>query len=130
MTTDSHDHDDRDLAARFAEARARDTASAPAFHRVLAGRARRRWHPWLVPAFALGALTVVAVALSTWRTAQRPDAPPAFAIVPGEMRVPTDYFLDVAITVRAGELPSIGAVDWYPLVPADADPTTDSRRRN
>jgi hypothetical protein len=46
------------------------------------------------------------------------------------MRVPTDYFLDVATPVRAGELPSIGSVDWYPLVAADADPTTDSRRRN
>lgn len=130
MTTDSHDHDDRDLAARFADTRARDAASAPAFTRVLAGRARRRGPRWLVPAFALGALAVVAVALASWREAQRPDAPPAFAIVPGIMRVPTDYFLDVATSVRAGELPSIGSVDWYPLVPADADPTTDSRRRN
>lgn len=107
--------DDADLRARFARMRASDAASVPHVARVVKGTPRSAWRRWLVPTFALGAAAAVALVLwKTPRTAQR-EASPAFAFVPGDLRVPTDYFLDVSPSLRADEIPDIGAVDWYPL---------------
>ncbi|MCC6929858.1 MAG: hypothetical protein IT359_12830 [Gemmatimonadaceae bacterium] len=128
--------DELHLRETFAAMRERDAARAPAFQRVLRGEVRRgtntprritsRW----IPALALGAAAVVAVAmaLSTWRgtnatatiaTAEAPTVMPSLAFVPGSMRVPTDYFLDLIVASATDEIPSIGEIDWYPLVPAD-----------
>jgi hypothetical protein len=121
--------DERELRGRFAELRAKEAGVAPPFSRVVAGRPARRGGRWLVPAMALGAVAIFAVALATWRRAPADDVPPEFALVPGSMRVPTDYFLDLATTMRADEIPTIGSVDWYPLVSESAR-VKDSRRRN
>lgn len=142
---EQHDQEFRDheLRARFAALREREGASAPPFARVLHGRPSRVARRWRQPAMALGAAALVVAVVATWRRATLPDAsdvPPAFALVAGTMRVPTDYFLDVATTVGADEIPSIpsiGSVDWYPLVSAHdpidrpiTTPMNDSRRRN
>lgn len=149
------EQDDRELRERFAALRAREERRAiPPFARVVTGRAPRSARRWRQPAMALGAVAavaVVAIALAMWRrpavspvalvpeTTRGPqvaDAAPQYALVAGTMRVPTDYFLDVATTVSADEIPtipSIGSVDWYPLAPAGeplARPMHDSRRRN
>ncbi len=149
------EHDDRELRERFAALRAREERRAiPPFARVVTGGAPRSALRWRQPAMALGAVAavaVVAIALAMWRrpavspvalvpeTTQGPqvaDAAPQYALVAGTMRVPTDYFLDVATTVSADEIPtipSIGSVDWYPLAPAGEPltrPMHDSRRRN
>jgi hypothetical protein len=149
------EQDDRELRERFAALRAREERRAtPPFARVVTGRAPRSARRWRQPAMALGAVAavaVVAIALAMWRrpavspvalvpeTTRGPqvaDAAPQYALVAGTMRVPTDYFLDVATTVGADEIPtipSIGSVDWYPLAPAGeplARPMHDSRRRN
>jgi len=149
------EQDDRELRERFAALRAREERRAiPPFARVVTGGAPRSARRWRQPAMALGAVAavaVVAIALAMWRrpavspvalvpeTTRGPqvaDAAPQYALVAGTMRVPTDYFLDVATTVGADEIPtipSIGSVDWYPLAPAGeplARPMHDSRRRN
>ena len=149
------EQDDRELRERFAALRAREERRAtPPFARVVTGRAPRSARRWRQPAMALGAVAAVAgvaIALAMWRrpavspvalvpeTTRGPqvaDAAPQYALVAGTMRVPTDYFLDVATTVSADEIPtipSIGSVDWYPLAPAGeplARPMHDSRRRN
>lgn len=129
------EHDDRELHERFAALRERERGSAPPFARVMGGRPARHTRRWLQPVMALGAVALVAVAIATWnRPAVEGDAelPPELAMVTGSLRMPTDYFLDVATSVSADEItnvPSIGAVDWYPLVPAIA-PVTGASRRN
>ena len=75
-------------------------------------------------------LALLAVAVGTWRGRAVPTTtlatardsvviPPTLAFVPGSLRVPTDYFLDLATAPTTDEVPSIGDIDWYPLVPAD-----------
>lgn len=135
--------DEAPLRAAFAAMREHEAARAPSFERVVSGRATRgagaprRSRGWLTPAMALGAVAVVAVALATWRnrtpdrsstTATAPSAAPALAFVPGSLRVPTDYFLDLATAPTTDEVPSIGDIDWYPLVPADDRGTPASTR--
>lgn len=103
--------DDRDLRALFRAEKAQDERSVPAFANVLARRRASRRH--LAPlrlAAALGAVILIAVLLARLTKPQ-----PLFAFTPGDMRVPTDYLLDLALTQRAGEIPRIGTVDWYPL---------------
>lgn len=112
---------DRDLERLFQEARANDARNAPSFAGVLArsaGPTRRRQ---LWPAFALG---VAVLALMIWRLTPMTSREPVFALVPGDMRVPTDYLLDLASFPRAGEIPRIGVADWYPL-----PPSADNRRQ-
>ncbi len=108
---------DRDLEALFQTERAQDARSAPGFTNVLAGRrvvARRHVTPLrLAAALAAGVLLAVLVTRLT-----KPE--PLFAITPGELRVPTDYLLDIALSQRAGEIPRIGTVDWFPLAPSAA----------
>ena len=127
---------DDDLRQHFAAERAREEPTVPAFAHVLAeALALRRAairREWLQPAVALGVAAIVVVAVGVWRPSAHDDGAQAvFVVVPGQLRVPTDFLLDIArhTALRAGEVPSIGALDWYPLVPrADADPTTTSRR--
>ena len=127
---------DDDLRQLFAAERAREEPTVPAFARVLTrGAASRRTavrRGWLQPAVAFGAAAIVVVAVAVWRPSARDDgAQAAFVVVPGQLRVPTDFLLDIAsnTALRAGEVPSIGALDWYPLVPrANAAPNTTSRR--
>ncbi len=108
---------DREVAALFRAERAHDERSAPAFARVASGRreaARRPFLPFRLAA-ALAAAVLVAVLLARLTKPQ-----PLFAFTPGDLRVPTDYLLDLALSPRAGEIPRIGTVDWYPLSPTDA----------
>jgi hypothetical protein len=114
------DASDRDLMALFQAERAQDERFAPGFANVLAGRrvvSRRRVTVFRMAA-ALAAVVLLAV-LVTRLT--KPE--PLFAITPGELRVPTDYLLDIAVSQRAGEIPRIGTVDWFPLTQS-----TDTRR--
>ena len=108
---------DRELAALFRSERAHDERSAPAFARVASGR-REAARPSFLPlclAAALAAAVLVAVLVVRLTKPQ-----PLFAFTPGDLRVPTDYLLDLALSPRAGEIPRIGTVDWYPLSPTDA----------
>ena len=80
--------------------------------------ARRSVTPFRLAA-ALAAVVLLAV-LVTRLT--KPE--PLFAITPGDLRVPTDYLLDIALSQRAGEIPRIGTVDWFPLTQS-----ADTRRQ-
>ncbi len=120
---------DADLARRFRAERTHDERAVPGFARVLARRepaARRRW---LQPAAVIAAAAAVIFAGERWRRAETGPSHP-FVVVPGDLRVPTDYLLDIAgATMSAGEVPSIGAIDWYPLAgSAGTAPATSSRR--
>ncbi len=109
---------DRDLERLFHGARATDARRAPSFARVLQGRRpapRRAWWPALAGGVALVAIVAV------WRLTNTPESP--FAIRPGELRVPTDFLLDLVTLPRAGEIPRVGVVDWYPL-----ESTANNRR--
>jgi hypothetical protein len=125
----SHDHEhDSDLRERFAAERAHEASQVPALGRVLAPRRSRR--VLLRRAFALGTVALVFAAVFVWRRTETPLVEGPFAVVPGELRVPTDYFLEIGGTVRAGEVPAIGAVDWYPLMPGESGRPDASSRRN
>lgn len=108
---------DDDLDQLFHEARAHDARKAPSFAGVLARSARPAKRRQLWPALAFG---VAVAALVIWRLTPVAPREPVFAFVPGEMRVPTDFLLDLANVPRAGEIPQIGVADWYPL-PLSAD---------
>ena len=123
---------DDELRQRFAAERAQDAAAVPLLARVLAPRRMPSRRRLLQPVATLGAVAIVVLAAGVWRRAIREDdARISIVLVPGQMRVPTDFLLDLASNTitRAGEVPSIGAIDWYPLVPqADMPPNTTSRR--
>lgn len=117
---------DRDLERLFLDARADDERHAPSFAKVLGPRPTTTpRYPRLQVALALA--VVALVALGVWRLGT-PNAPKLIiAFTPGEMRVPTDYLLDMATYPRAGEIPRIGASDWFPL-PLAGDASPDTRR--
>lgn len=116
---------DRDLEQLFANARAEDERAAPPFARVLADRPTTMRSSRIQLALAFG--VVVLTAVGVWRLAS-PEAPQTvIAFTPGEMRVPTDYLLDMATYSRAGEIPRIGPADWFPL-PLAGDSSSDTRR--
>jgi hypothetical protein len=119
--------DDRDLEHRFHNARAADASRVPPFASILAPRRapQQRLRPRVVLALAAG---VALAAAGVWHLTT-PNAPPlVLAFTPGDMRVPTDYLLDLATFARAGEIPRIGDADWYPMpLTSDARPAT--RRR-
>lgn len=119
MTPGSNQDDD--LEQLFQEARAYDARKAPSFAGVLARSVRPAQRRQLWPALAFG---VAVAALVIWRLTPVAPREPAFAFVPGEMRVPTDFLLDLANVPRAGEIPQIGVADWYPL-----PPSADNRRQ-
>ncbi|MGE0439702.1 MAG: hypothetical protein AB7L66_00390 [Gemmatimonadales bacterium] len=103
---------DDDLRELFAEARRRDSAWIPSFERVRGGTARRpagRRIGWL----AALAVTASAVAGVVWY--ERQPAVPAAATV--DLRMPTDFLLDVLGAETLETVPSIGsATDWFPTV--------------
>jgi hypothetical protein len=105
--------DDRDLERLFAGVRTEDERHAPPFGRVVAGRRAAARAPRLRWALALAVVAVVAVGL--WRLMPSSAPTIVIALTPGDMRVPTDYLLDMVTYPRAGEIPRIGAADWYPL---------------
>lgn len=119
--------DDRDLARRFLEARAEDERHAPSFASMLAPRRAplRRLRPRI--AMALAAVVALAAA-GVWRLVTLETPATIMAFTPGDMRVPTDYLLDLADYSQAGAIPRIGAADWYP-VPLATDASPDTRRR-
>jgi len=112
--------DDRDLEALFQAERSHDERSAPSFANVLVARraVARRPVTRLRLAAALAVVVLLAVLLTRLTRHE-----PLFAITPGDLRVPTDYLLDLALSQRAGEIPRIGTVDWFPLTPS-----ADTRR--
>ena len=112
---------EHDLERLFQEARAHDARSAPSFAGVLTRSARPTRRRQLWPALAFG---VAVAAIMIWRLTPVASREPAFAFVPGDMRVPTDFLLDLANFPRAGEIPRIGVADWYPL-----PPSADNRRQ-
>jgi hypothetical protein len=112
---------DDDLQQLFQRARAHDALNAPSFARVLARSAEPTRRRQLWPALAFG---VAVAALVIWRLTPVGPREPVFALVPGDMRVPTDFLLDIASFPRAGEIPRIGVTDWYPL-----PPSADNRRQ-
>ncbi|MGQ0642871.1 MAG: hypothetical protein ACT4P6_19165 [Gemmatimonadaceae bacterium] len=101
---------DRDLSDLFQEQRSAEARRAPAFVRVMAQRSRPQRRA-LLPALA-GSLAVVAV-VAVWRLTGNPAAP--YELRAGDLRVPTDYLLELVTVPRAGEIPRVGVVDWYPL---------------
>jgi hypothetical protein len=103
---------DRDLEQLFRAERAQDARHAAPFGRVMSRRSQavNRWRLWPALAFGVALLAVV-----IWRLTPISAREPLFAFVPGELRVPTDYLLELVTIPRAGEIPRVGVVDWYPL---------------
>lgn len=100
------DHD-QDLASQFRQLRLDDAARTPSFERIRSRRTPIRRPSW-VPALALGAAAMVVVAVLAIRGRPDPVAAP-FTIAVGDLRMPTDFLLDVQ------SVPSIGrSDDWFP----------------
>ena len=116
---------DRDLERLFAEARAAEEHAAPSFARALAPRAAATVpHAARLRVTALAAAALILAGLVSWWRAAAPNEPRlVIAFAPGEMRVPTDYLLDMATFTRAGEIPRIRA-EWLPLPLPNADINT------
>lgn len=116
---------DQDLEQLFAKARAHDEQRAPSLLRIVTLRREppRVPHTGLVMALA----TVILAAIAFWQYAT-PDEPRLdIAFTPGDMSVPTDYLLDMMSFPRAGEVPQIGAAEWYPL-PMPDNAALETRR--
>lgn len=102
---------DEDLTRDFSRMRTRDAARAPAFGRVLQGRApRRRVRRRAVPLVAC-ALALVAV-LVVRQTRLGSDASTL-----GAQALPTDFLLDLAGGIRATDIPQIGSTEVFALPP-------------
>ena len=119
------EHHDGELQRLFDDARTHEERRAPSFASIVAPR-RATARPARLRFAMTGALIVVA-AIAAWRLAAPDDAQLDIAFTPGEMHVPTDYLLDMMTFPRAGEIPRLGAEDWYPL-PLAGDATPDTRR--
>jgi hypothetical protein len=116
---------DRELEGLFDAARARDEPRVPQFATIVAPRRARGRAPRL--GFALAVAATLLIGVAVWRLAT-PDQPRlVIAFTPGDMYVPTDYLLEMMSFPRAGEIPRIGAADWYPVPLAD-DASPDTRR--
>lgn len=123
-----NDESDREIERLFQAQRDRDGRGVPSFARVVAGRTPRRsprmWWPALAGATALVMLAVL------WRDRPAQQVAP-FVITVGDLRGPTDFLLDMAATgTRAGEVPEIGDINWYPLTPKMLDGAASDTRRN
>lgn len=116
---------DHDLEHLFRDARVTDERAVPAFAKVIAPRAVAPRAVRLRVAALTAAAMVFAALLWWWRAAPN-EKDLVIAFTPGEMRVPTDYLLDMATFTRAGEIPRIGAAEWFPLPLPDAG--IDNRR--
>ena len=100
---------EQDLKDQFQRMRAEDAAWAPSFDRVmLRRRARRRsWAPLLALATATAVVALVLVARHRPRSVE-----PPFTIAVGDLRMPTDFLLDIQ------SVPSIGrSDDWFANLP-------------
>lgn len=104
---------DRDLARDFAAMRDAEARHTPPFARVVAGRRRAARGPGLRLALAVAAVALAAVAL--WRFREPNERAHVIAFTPGNMRVPTDWLLDMALAPRAGEIPRLAAPAWFPV---------------
>lgn len=108
-------HDDEELRRLFRQERERQSARVPSFERVMARTPavrRRPWAPWLVLGAAMAAVGVVMVA----RGRPQRGAEPAFTFVAGDLRMPTDFLLDIAGAETLRTVPSIGRTDdWFPV---------------
>jgi hypothetical protein len=119
------DQRDDDLERLFHAARTQDERRAPSFVQVVTRRPETKRAPVTALVMVLAALAFAAVAI--WRYSAPNDAKLEIAFTPGDMHVPTDYLLDMMNFPRAGEVPRIGASDWYPL-PLTGDAGIESRR--
>ena len=116
---------DQDLERLFEEVRERDERRAPTFGQVLGHRRETKHGPRTGLVIAIAAVILAAIAI--WRYATPNEPKLEIAFTPGEMYVPTDYLLDMMSFPRAGEVPRIGAADWYPL-PLAGGANSDTRR--
>ncbi len=124
----AHDQPDRELSRRFQAQRVHDEAHIPPFSRVAAGTERRPTRRLWWPVFATAAAAVLLVGV--WRSRPSESVAP-YVINVGEMRGPTDFLLDMATTgTRAGEMPVIGDVNWYPLPQGTSSGARPHTRRN
>ena len=123
-------YDDEALSQKFAAERAQDEARTPLFERVVRGRSCTPARRWTQAAFAVCAFALLAVAFARMRAPATTRSTPLIAFTPGELRVPTDFLLDQAASLRVDAMPSIGAVDWSPLPNDNAPSNTVTHRRN
>jgi len=116
-------HSDRDLERRFSAMRSADDHRTPPLAAVLARRpaATRRVQSHIAVGFAVAVAVAASAALAVWRSSTPNEPTAVVAFTPGEMRVPTDYLLDMVTAPRAGEIPRLGAAPWFPLPMTDFD---------
>ena len=124
------DGDDQRLAERFAAWRNAEEGRAPRMDRMLAPKRRPAVRPWRVAALAFGTVALAALVILTSRATTPDVSPDEFAVSAMSLRGPTDFLLDQAAGPRAGAIPAIGSVDWYPLASHTGSLTNAPRRRN
>ena len=101
---------DQDLKDQFHRLRAADAAWIPSFDRIRSRQRPIRRRPW-VPILVLGAAAAVVATVVVARNGLRPAAAP-FTFAVGDLRMPTDFLLDVQ------SVPSVGrSDDWFPNLP-------------
>ena len=124
------DGDDERLAERFAAWRKAEEGRVPRLDRMLAPKRRPAMRPWRVAALAFGTVALAALVIMASRTTAPDVSPGEFAVSMMSLRGPTDFLLDQAAGPRAGAIPAIGSVDWYPLASRTGSLTHAPRRRN
>ncbi|MDX2059293.1 MAG: hypothetical protein SFV24_15900 [Gemmatimonadales bacterium] len=108
---------DDDIRELFHGARRADTAWTPSFERVRAGRPRRP-----APRGRLLAAAVVtmaaAVVLAVVVRSRAPQVPPELVHMEvGQLRMPSDFLLDVLGAETLRSVPAIGrSDDWFPAL--------------
>lgn len=124
------DGDDERLAERFGAWRAAEKGRVPRMDRMLAHERRPAGRAWRGAALAFGTVALASLVIMTSRTPAPDVSPGEFAVSAMLLRGPTDFLLDQAAGLRAGAIPEIGSVDWYPLASPAASRTDAPRRRN
>jgi len=110
------EHDDQELAKRFAALRAREEARTPPFDAVLDAARRRAPRPVPVrPWRALAAAAAVMVAITGSWLALRPHRDPAASVPVWEWRSPTASLLDVPGTHLLNGMPALPGAATNPL---------------
>lgn len=122
--------DEDRLKTLFQQARRRDRLAAPGFERLLARSPRPRR---ATSRLLLATAAITALALGIWWMAGQAVTRAPFEFGLGDLRVPTDFLLDLTPSSAAGAIPRIGVADWSPLeleLPAGGGgPDDDAGRR-
>jgi hypothetical protein len=112
---------DDEIRAAFQAARRTDLAGTPSFQRILVGRVtapRATGSPRRILGLA-AAFGVAAVVLAVAVDRSKPAVPALVRVEVGQLRMPTDFLLEVLGGETLRTVPAIGrSDDWFPSLGA------------